>query len=323
MSQDYAPLAQVVEQVLEEAEYLASHIELLYRLTFSKETLGDTSVQELAIYRSNTLWLLMQVNNVRTQEPEEELWKTEGETYRRILQVYKAAEETLKRLIATEVLADFALHRQDHPDIGEQMEYAHLSVLGYLNGLAMRAAEYLNTLHEQELTNWPSLIHQDDDEQEEEEEVVEDIISPKELGNFRRLRASLERGLEVYAQANPSQELRRFRQALKAYLDVFAEGKEPEGGLKFSFSYEDEDVRYAQFNLEKQILEISLGGSEYTPGVGHDSYTSWMYSLGLSGWEDNPEWRDFDDLLGLVESGDLNVDYPDDLIFSDRDRKDS
>jgi hypothetical protein len=130
--------------------------------------------------------------------------------------------------------------------------------MGYLNSLAMNAAWDLDTLHERERTNWPHLKEQEEDD--EEEEAEEETTQPKNLGNFRRLREVFESGLEVYSQTNPSQEPGRFQQVLKAYLDAFAEGMEPKDGLKFSFSYEDEDVRYAQFNLETQIFTCHVQG---------------------------------------------------------------
>ena len=323
MIQDYTSLAKVVEQVLNEAEHLARYVELLYRLTFSKETLYSSDIQELNAYRFNTVDLLTQLRNVHNHEPQEERWKTEWKTYSRIQQVDKTAEETIKRLIAVEVLIDLALHRQNQPDVEEQMEYAHLSVLGYLNGLAMRAAEYLNTLHMQELENWPALKEQDDDDEEESTNL------PEELDSFQQLRMALESGLELYSVEHPSDVLASFRKALAAYLDAFSKGIEPEDGLQFSFSIRgegtnDTGVQYLSFNLELELMEISSGGSVYDPEVGSDSYTNWMYCLGINGWEDNTDCHDFSDLPELIGSGALlSVDYPDELQFSDNSRDDN
>lgn len=324
MIQEYTSLAQVVVQVLNEAEHLARYVELLYRLAFSKETLYNRDIQELKTYRSNAVDLLTQLRNVNIHEPQEERLTTECETYSRIQQVDKAAEETLKRLIAVEVLIDLALHRQDQSDAEEQMEYAHLSVLGYLNGLAMRAAEHLDSLHMQELENWPALREQDDDEEEEESTTL-----PEELDSFQQLRMALESGLEFYSVEHPSDELASFRKALTAYLDAFSKGIEPEDGLQFSFSIRgegtnDTGVQYLSFNLELELMEISSGGSVYDPEVGSDSYTNWMYCLGINGWEDNTDCHDFSDLPELIGSGALlSVDYPDELLFSDNSRDDN
>ena len=317
MIQDYTSLAQVVEQVLNEAEHLARYVELLYRFTFSKETLYNSDIQELTKYLSSALDLLTQLRNIHIHETQEECLTTEWETYSRIQQVDKTAEETIKRLIAVEVLIDFALHRQDQPDAEEQMEYAHLSVLGYLNGLAMRAAEYLDTLHMQELENWPAPREQDDDEEEESTNL------PEELDSFQQLRTALESGLELYSVEHPSDELASFRKALTAYLEAFSKGIEPEDGLQFSFSIRgegtnDTGVQYLSFNLEIELMEISSGGSVYDPEVGSDSYTNWTYCLGINGWEDNTDCHVFSDLLDLIGGGALlSVDYPDELLFSD------
>ncbi len=322
MIQEYTSLAQVVEQVLNEAEHLARHVELLYRLAFSKETLYNRDIQELKTYRSNAVDLLTQLRNVNIHEPQEERLTIEWETYRRIQKVGKTAEETIKRLIAVEVLIDFALQRQDQPDAEEQMEYAHLSVLGYLNGLAMRAAEHLDSLHMQELENWPALREQDD----EEEEFTN---LPEELDSFQQLRMALESGLELYSVEHPSDELASFRKALTAYLDAFSKGIEPEDGLQFSFSIRgegtnDTGMQYLSFNLEIELMEISSGGSVYDPEVGSDSYTNWMYCLGINGWEDNTDCHDLSDLPELIGSGALlSVDYPDELLFSDNSRDDN
>lgn len=324
MTQDYIALSQVVDKVLNAAELLARHVESLYRLTFSRETLDEGDIVELRVYRANILDLLTQLGNVHLHEPREGSPKTEWETFRRLQEIHKTIEETIKRLIAVDVLIDCALHRHDLPDKEEQMEYAHLSVLGYLNGLAMRAAEYLNTLDMEELEHWPDMIHLDDDEEDEDED--ESITLPEELENFQRLRSALEYGMNIYAEEHPTNDLSCIRKALSSYLNSFSKGIKPNEEMQFTFSIggnkkDDTEMHYLSFNFDFELIEVCSGGSVYDPAIGSDSYTNWTYSIGINGWEDDRDSRDFGEIPELIGCGALlSVDYPDELQFTDKGR---
>ena len=136
---------------------------------------------------------------------------------------------------------------------------------------------------------------------------------------YEALRAALLGGLEKYSQKHPSEILERFRYSLEEFFASFLNNEHLEE-YRFSISVQDESsLEYVEFNFEENVLEVTCGGSLYSPDVGSDSYTNWFYSI----WDDGSEENDsisvesFDIIYEILnsENARISIDSPDDFYY--------
>lgn len=149
--------------------------------------------------------------------------------------------------------------------------------------------------------------------------VNNDAISVR----YEALRKALLGGLEKYTHQHPSQVLEGFRHSLEDYFSSFL-NKEPAEEYRFSISVRDDSsIEYVEFNFEECVLEVTCGGSLYSPGVGSDSYTNWFYSI----WDDGSEENDsisvesFDIIYEILNSKNarISIESPDDFYYPEMD----
>jgi len=68
------------------------------------------------------------------------------------------------------------------------------------------------------------------------------------------------------------------------------------------------------------MLQVSSGCSIYYKHVGSDSYTNWVYSIGLNGWDEDKNNYRFSTVLELVRAGaKLTIESPDEYIDYEED----
>lgn len=143
----------------------------------------------------------------------------------------------------------------------------------------------------------------------------EEVVSIR----YEALRKALLGGLEEYTKKHPSRILARFRHSLEDYFTAFL-NEEPSEEYCFSISLRDESsLEYVEFNFEECVLEVTCGGSVYSPGVGSDSYTNWFYSI----WDDGSEENDgisietFDIIYEILssENAKISIDSPDEFYY--------
>ena len=72
-----------------------------------------------------------------------------------------------------------------------------------------------------------------------------------------------------------------------------------------------EQFFYQSIDLSDTSFELSSGGSEYTPGVGSDTYTSFSFNVEVGGFRDETEVTEVEDwIAGFIESlCDENQDF--------------
>ena len=142
-----------------------------------------------------------------------------------------------------------------------------------------------------------------------------DVVSVR----YEALRKALLAGLEEYTKKHPSQILARFGHSLEDYFDAFL-NEEPSEEYCFSISLRDESsMEYVEFNFEECVLEVTCGGSVYSPDVGSDSYTNWFYSIWDDGSEENDDTsvESFDIIYEILSSGNakISIDSPDEFYY--------
>ena len=78
-------------------------------------------------------------------------------------------------------------------------------------------------------------------------------------------------------------------------------------------------MEYVDFNFEECVLEVTCGGSVYSPDVGSDSYTNWFYSI----WDDGSEEcggvdiESFDIIYEILcsDKSKISIDKPDEFYY--------
>jgi hypothetical protein len=190
--------------------------------------------------------------------------------------------------------------------------YLYLTMLTPVSNRISHMRKKLNKLHKEISQQWPDLLVLDDDTYEEEE-----FILPREVESFQLMKRILVKALTEYIKEPDSESICGFILAIQDYLEAFSNGVEPDKEFDFGFVLENgndehREIEYMDFHFETEIIEISSGGSIYDKPVGSDSYTNWMYSIGLNGWDgENHNYR-FSTVLELVRNGaKLSIQSPD------------
>ncbi len=100
-------------------------------------------------------------------------------------------------------------------------------------------------------------------------------------------------------------------------LESFAEGN---GVQEFSFSFvqqEQDKICYLSFSDDgESVVTVTEGGHVYTPGVGGDSFTNWMWTIWDSGEEDGRLELDMNTVAEMINSGaKLSIELPEDYSY--------
>lgn len=149
-----------------------------------------------------------------------------------------------------------------------------------------------------------------------------DTVSPNDNDVpicYAALQNALFAGLEEYIKRNPSPVLVRFCQSLEQHFNSFLNG-EPVEEYSFSISVRNEFcLEYVDFNFEESVIEVSCGGSVYSPDVGSDSYTNWFYAIWDDGSEENEEvYAEFFNIIYEIlksENSTITISEPDQFYY--------
>ena len=109
-------------------------------------------------------------------------------------------------------------------------------------------------------------------------------------------------------------------QSLVDHFNAFLNG-EPVEQYSFSISVRTEFcMEYVDFNFEESVLEVSSGGSVYSPDVGSDSYTNWFYAIWDDGGEEDegvyPEFFSIIYEILKSENSTITISEPDRFYYS-------
>lgn len=137
---------------------------------------------------------------------------------------------------------------------------------------------------------------------------------------YTALQNALFAGLAEYIERHPSPVLVRFYQSLVHHFNSFLNG-EPVEQYSFSISVRSEFcMEYVDFNFEESVLEVSSGGSVYSPDVGSDSYTNWFYAIWDDGGEEDegvyPEFFSIIYEILKSENSTITISEPDRFYYS-------
>ena len=86
--------------------------------------------------------------------------------------------------------------------------------------------------------------------------------------------------------------------------------KRPLGLFRGAYIISSNELRYFSFYLSGDELSISDGGHVYSPEVGGDSYTNWMFTIWKDGSRDgNPLYLDKNLVKELIDLGaEINIE---------------
>jgi len=220
--------------------------------------------------------------------------------------------EVATRMVSAEVIFNDIITMYVEPHDDDMYIHLYFTMLKLLSNSIWYMREKLNKLHYEISKLWPELLVLEDNTDEEEENVL-----PREVESFQLMKRILVKALTECIKEHVSESISGFILAIQDYLEAFSNGVEPDKEFDFGFILEtgnDEhhEIEYMAFHFETEIIEVISGGSIYDKPVGSDSYTNWMYSIGLNGWDgENHNYR-FSSVLELVRNGaKLSIESPD------------
>jgi hypothetical protein len=151
-----------------------------------------------------------------------------------------------------------------------------------------------------ELLEWPPFEMEEDEDDEWEEER----INIGEDEEFLFTSHAISELLLYYCEKYHDPETVEYKdQVIKALEDYAAD--EMAEDFSFSISYRSgNEIRYFSFSLSGDELSMSDAGHVYTPEVGGDSYTNWMFTIWKDGSRDGSAWNlDKSVVKELIDSG--------------------
>lgn len=239
----------------------------------------------------------------------------DDEFYDSVAPLRDMALNVATRMVSADVIINDIISMYAEPHNDDMYIHLYLTMLRPISNYIRYMREKMNELHKETSQLWPDLIVSDDNTDEEEESVL-----PGEVESFQLMRSILVKAFIEYTNEHESERISDFFVAIQDYLKAFANGIEPDKEFDFSFVLETgnneyHEIQYIDIHFESEMLQVSSGGSIYDKPVGSDSYTNWIYSIGLNGWdEDNNNYR-FSTVLELVRAGaKLTIEGPDEYI---------
>ena len=164
------------------------------------------------------------------------------------------------------------------------------------------------------------------DEQEEAwEEEVADISLFENSPEYAYVYKVLEDAFSYFVSKVDKKHKKNAEVYLRYVLEALESFGNGDGIKDFSFSIYhryDEESKYIDFYAEEEtsLLQISEGGTVYTPGAGHDSYTNWDWSIWGNGTERGYVRLDEDSIYELANLGSvLSIELPEDFVTEDTD----
>lgn len=214
------------------------------------------------------------------------------------------------RMVSADVIVSDIITIYAEPHDDDMYIHLYLAALEPVSRRIDYMREKLHKLYYETGQLCPDLLVRDGNTDEEEESIL-----PGEVESFQIIKSILIEALTEYIKENNSERSSRFFVAIQKYLEDFENGVESDEQFDFGFNLVTgyHENKYIQFNFESRLIQVSSGGSVYDVAVGGDSYTDWMYSIGINGYEGNNYFNcDFSAVLELVLNGaELSIDSPD------------
>jgi len=231
----------------------------------------------------------------------------------------------VSRMVSVKLIINDIIKMYFEPHEDDMYILLHLTMLNIVKDHIYYERKRLDEMYKELSIQWPDLLLSDDDieeEEDEEDEEDEERVLPGDVESFQYMEDILIKALSKYIKEHESKIYTEFFAAIQNYLKDFANGIEPDNEFDFGFSLRSntDELKYFDFHFESEIIEVTSGGSVYDEYVGSDSYTDWMYSIGLNGWEDYNYDCEFSEVLGLIRNGaELNIENPEELADYEED----
>jgi hypothetical protein len=241
----------------------------------------------------------------------------DDEFYDAVAPLKDIALDVASRMLSANLIIKDIIKMYFEPHEDDMYILLHLTMLNLVKDYIYYERKKLDEMYKELSIQWPELLISDDDIEEEEEMVL-----PGDIESFQYMEDILIKALTKYIKEHESKPYTEFFAAIQNYLKDFSNGIEPDKGFDFGFSLRSNtgELKYVDFHFESEIIEVTSGGSVYDEYVGSDSYTDWMYSIGLNGWEDYSYDCDFSEILGLIRNGaELNIENPEELADYEED----
>lgn len=241
--------------------------------------------------------------------------------YNSVAPLRDIAIDVASRMLSVNVIINDIIKMYFEPHEDDLYIYLQLTMLKWLTNNIYDDREKLYKIYKELSILYPDLLVSDDDIEEEEEEE-EEVVLPGNVESFQYMEDILIEALDKYINEHESELYTEFFAVIQDYLKDFAKGIEPDEGFDFGFSLRSNSggLKYIDFHFEAEIIEVTSGGSVYDEDIGSDSYTNWMYSIGLNGWEDYNYDCQFSEVLGLIRAGAiLNIENPEEFADFDED----
>ena len=227
--------------------------------------------------------------------------------------------DVVSRMISANVIINDIIKMCFEPHEDDMYIYLLLTMLKWSKNTIYDDREKLNKTYKELSIHYPDLSVSDDDMEEEEEE---ETVLAGDVESFQYMEDILIKALTKYIKEHESELYTKFFTAIQNYLKNFGNGIEPDNQFDFGFSLRSstDELKYVDFHFESEMIEVTSGGSVYDEYVGSDSYTDWMYSIGLNGWEDYNYDCEFSEVLGLIQNGaELNIENPEEFADYEED----
>lgn len=226
-----------------------------------------------------------------------------------------AALDVATRMVSANVIIKDIINMYIEPHDDDMYIHLCLAVLKPVSDIIHNMRKKLDKLHKETSQLWPDLLALDDETVKKEKSVL-----PGEVESFQLMRNTLVKAFTAYTNEYKSEHISGFFAAMQNYLEAFANGVKPEQELSFGFVLETgsdkyQKLEYMDFHFESEMLQVFSSGSFYDHSAGFDSYTNWIYSIGLNGRDENNGNYHFSMALEMVRAGaNLTIEGPDEYV---------
>lgn len=299
-------LGSVVNEILDGSDELLSALEELFDLYQPRSREEAKDFYDIRFKLPDSVGLLCGIQQIIIPD--------DDEFYDSVAPLSDTALDVAQRMVSASVIINDIITMYFEPHEYDMYIHLYLAMLEPISNNISYMRSKLEELYKETSKKWPDLIVSDYDTDQEE-----DLVLPGDVESFQIMRDILVKTSMEYTKEHESERISEFFMAIQDYLEAFANGVEPEQEFDFGFVYKTRDypheVRYVDFHFELGVLQVSSGGTVFTEYIGSDSYTDWIYSIGLNGRDEGNYDYQFMTVLELVRSGaKLTIAEPDEYF---------
>lgn len=280
----------------------------------------ESAVDSLTEAKTELIGILAECNNL-SDEP------AEPEEADEVLEATIVFQELLLRRIFN--LLEFLIRLQAKPIPAEKSYADYLGrpeckELARLEEMGEKAFDTMEELSEPFMEKWQS-VSEEERAHEEENDDDDDLSNgkPNELTGYNDLVTALEEIFHYYLKNRKDERITEFWEKLTHNLEHFGQGQDNHEVFAFSFVlHSTEGLKYIDFYVDIDSIEVSSGGYLFDEKTGGDAYTDWLYNVWNNGREVNEvRMSNLADLvIMMINLGvEISVELPE--KYADREEK--